>query len=104
MNDFYEGVVVIRQLIRYQSIEAEHPYLRGMKLSVEIQYLGINVKLIYYVYQDPTRMGLVVEVNSEESGATRKVYSRALVTAAIRAMCPWGEWTERPRNWLIRLE
>ena len=64
MNDFYREVDVVRAGIRYLSIEAEHPYLRGMNLSVEIQYLGINVKLIYYVYQDPSRMGLVVEVNS----------------------------------------
>ena len=64
MNDFYREVVVVRQLIRYQSIHAEHPYLRGMFCSVEIQHLGINVKLIYWVYQDPSRIGLVVEVNS----------------------------------------
>ena len=64
MNEFYREMEIVEAPRRYINLNAEHAVLRRMFCSIEIQYLGVNVKMIYSVYQDPSRAGLVVEVNS----------------------------------------
>ena len=64
MTEFYREMEIIEGGRRYINVNAEHAVLRRWFCSMEIQHLGVNVKMIYSVYQDPSRAGLVVEVNS----------------------------------------
>ena len=103
MNDFYDNAAIVLASNRYQGLYSGNGQLRVMFCSAQIFHIDIGVTLCYWVYPDPTHYGLTVEVNSENSGTSRRVYSREVITEVIRTECPWAEWTDRPANWLSRL-
>ena len=65
--------------------------------------MDVGVTINYWVYPDPTHYGLTVDIASEISGDSRRVHSRERVEQVIRTHAPSAEWTDRPADWLNRV-